>query len=729
MTIPERLPLPPEPIAAYKIGSSPYEARDELSLQGVLGFLRRRRRLILVLAAAVAVTLAAALRMQPALYEATALVLIDPREQRVLDPEQSLSSVALNSAYVDSEVEAMNARDLAVRLVEAADLRSDPEFNPAAATEAATSAAGRPDRTPDRVAAALEARRRGNTNVIEVTFAASSPEKAAQLANAAVEAYISGAIALDRAGAERADHWLQQRLAELRRQVNEREAAADAFRARAGLIAAQGSTLPEQRITQVQAAVLDARRALAEAQARHGQVQGLIARGGSPEAVAAAVNNALIRDLRGREADIARQQAELSTRYGARHPEVQNIRAERADIAGRIQLELQRIAASLASEVEVAQAQLSSLEGELRSVQGSVLEANGRMAQLRQLEREAEAARAVYQSFLERSHEITEQGGLNATRARLLSPATPPGGDNAPSLGLVLLASSILGLLAGFVAALLVEQIDDRLMGADDVEQKLGFPAVASIPIVPKNALEALPFDQRHPARFLIEKPLSAFAESLRVLRAAIVYGVGMERPRILAITSALPGEGKTTVALSLARIAAMSGERVALIDCDVRRRAINDVLDIAPERGLLEVLAGETNWRDVMGRDEDTTAHILPLSDAAIPLHDLIGSSAMRDLTQELAREYDLVLLDCGPVLAVAETRGLVALADAVVVVGRWRKTSARTLGNALAQIRATGAIIGGVVLNAVDPNAPGRISHSDSLYYVDARRAYYHA
>lgn len=714
----------PEAGSGYP-GYAAYAAPEGMTIAGVLGFVRRRLRVILAAGSAVSTAAAAFILLQPAPYEATALVLIGGSEQRVVNPEQSFSALALSTAAVDAEVEALNTREIALRLTEKLDLRKDPEFNSLLrASGTPNQSAPALDKTPDKVLGAIEAQRKGVTNIVEVSARSQDPEKAALLANATVEAYLDSLVDLGVQSAGRADAWLQQRLEELRLEVNTAETAVEQFRVEAGLLAVNGATFSERQGSEVQTALLTAEADLAEAEARRQQVAGLIRSGGSPEAIAAVINSQLIRDLRGREADVARERAELLARYGPKHPSIQDNAAELEDIRAQISSEMTRIAQSLESEVGVARARIANLEQHMAESQDMLRAGNDQLSKLRQLEREAAAARAVYESFLERSHEISEQGGLSANQARLLSAATAPSSDTAPSLLVVVLAAGVLGALAGMIAGLLAEQLDDTLDSADDLERKLGMPAMASIPEMPRKAMRALPLERMHPAQYLVQNPHSAYAEALRVVRAAIIYAPTNAPRKVVAVTSASPGEGKTTLSLSLARLAALSGERVLVVDCDVRRRSLNDLLNIAPSAGLLEVLVGQRHWREVIGRDDEGAAHIMPLSTLAAPLHDLIGSEAMRALLAELAGAYDLVILDCPPVLAVAETRALARMADMTLVVGRRRKTSARALANAIHQIQASGAVVSGVALNGVDPRSPGRTSYSDALYFQEAQK-----
>ncbi|HVY83774.1 MAG TPA: AAA family ATPase [Caulobacterales bacterium] len=712
----------PMPIARQPVATAP---QDEMSLSGIVDLLRRRAGIILSVAGVVALCVAGYLLLQPAKYEATAQIMIDPGQERVVAQQQQLSDIAPDSTFIDSQAEVLNSRHMAERLAAALHLANDPEWNTHARRGANNPL------TPsviDRVHGAIDARRSGLTHVIDLTVSARDPEKAALMANTLLSLYQQEQVEQGQQASQQASAWLSQRLDELRTELNAKEAAAETYRAQHGLLTAEGATLTEQQIRDAQIAVTSAQTDLAEKQARYQQVQSMIASGSSPDTIAGAINSETIRDLRAREADVARRQADMESRYSDAHPALQNVRAERADIERQINNEITRISSSLKSEEEVARARLASLQGHLGSVQGRLLNNSSDQVQLNQLDREAAAARAVYESFLQRAHEISDQGVLTST-SRMLSPATPPAAPASPKLTLSLAIAIVVGLIMGVIAGMLVHQFDDTLGSADDVEREVGLPAVASIPVMPKKALRNLPLRDRHPAGFLVANPLSGFAEAFRVLRASIIYSQDRQRHKIVAVTSALPGEGKTTAALCLARVAAMSGEKAILIDCDVRRRSLNDLLDIAPRAGLLEVLSGQVNWRSVIGRDEGAGTHVLPLSTTETPLQDVFGSAAMKKLMDELAAEYDLVVLDCAPVLAVAETRALVALSDMVILLGRWRKTRCRALAAAIAQIEATGASVTGVALNCIDPKAPGRYSHSDSLYYVDAGKGYYNA
>jgi capsular exopolysaccharide synthesis family protein len=512
-------------------------------------------------------------------------------------------------------------------------------------------------------------------------------------------------------------------LAELREDVQRKESAAETFRIQSGLMSAGGTTLQESQITEIQSQTLRAEADLAAAEARYRQAQQVVASGGSVESVGSVQNNSEIQSLRGREAEIARRQADLENRYLPTHPAVQSIRSEREDINRQLREATGRILAGLADEVNVARARLNTLRGSLSAATGEMGSNSSASVRLRELEREAAASRQVYESYLQRYQEIADQDQLNTSDARLLSYAQQPHAPSSPQLRVALALAIALGLVLGIGAGVAVEILDRSVKNADELEAKTGVPAIASIPTISKRMLRQMAPADRHPAGYLVARPMSAFTEALRVLRTVIVYSKLDLSSKVVAITSALPDEGKTTISACLARVAAMSGQRVVVVDCDLRKQSINDVLDVESDTGILQVLAGEVPWRAAIIRDESTDAHILPVATSGFTPRDVFGSEAMKKLLTELRANYDLVVLDCAPILAIAETRIVVQHADAVVLVARAGRSATGAVRSAIMQTEAAGGKVLGVALNCVLPHWQ---SYSDSLYFYDSKSYY---
>lgn len=725
---------------------------DPFGLQAFVRAMRRRLPLAGAIAIIVATLVGANMSLQTPLYSASALIVLDPRQQQVVNPNQEIMSdlPSTNMTVVDSEIEVLRSRRLAERLVADLGLVQNPAFNPYLAPQreapawlqAIRTTLGQPAQRPDTPAegyeAALEdmiiervwrsiaARRRGMTYAIEVSAVSPDPALAARLANAAVEAYLTLQVEDRVEAARRASGWLGERLDELRADVEEKERAVEAYRAQTGLLDAGGSSLTETQIAEVQTSVLAARADLAEKRARYRQVQELVRQGTSIEETADVLNSSAILDLRGRQSQIDRQIAELEQRYRPEHPELQSARAARDDIERQLRVEIGRIANSLRNEVEVAQSRLGALEASLSGARGELVESNDALVRLRELEREAQASQEVYQNYLRRLEEVTAQDRLNSTNARVVTNARAPRAPFSPNLRVTLALAIVLGLIAGIGTAILLELLDQTITSAERVEEKLGVAVTGTIPQVSRRYLKLLAPGEQNPAGYLVDKPMSAFAEAFRVLRTAIVYSDPDRRRRIVAVTSALPDEGKTTTALCLARVAATAGERVLVVDCDLRRRSLNEALDIAPLTGLLQVLAGEKTLEEAIVHDEHTSVEILPLAEAAFSARDVFGSDAMRELIEEMRSQYDLVIFDCPPLLAVADARVIAALSDTTLLVARWGKTQFPVLRNALHQALETGADVIGVAINRVNPRS-GATSYNDALYYYKGNKGYY--
>jgi capsular exopolysaccharide synthesis family protein len=692
-----------------------------ISLKWIFAFLVRRWILISAVAFVVAVLCFAFLALQPSRYTATALIMLQGGQDRVLAPDQMVAGDASTTPQaVDSQLEVLRSAMLAGRLVDDLRLVEDPEWNfmlrqPETANQPLTDAERAQVRQSviDYFEGSISVRRRGLTYAAEVSVTSLDPNRAAQIANRLFALFQLYQIESRLRTAERANEWLSGRVAELRADVQEKEEIAERFRAAHNLISTQGSLLTERQTTDGQVQVLNARADLAEKQARHLQVQAMINGGQSTDAIAAVLQSSVLTQLRAQESEIARRQADFESRYGDSHPLVINVRAERADVRGQINAEIRRGISALGTEVDVARARLDMLETNMSALRGELAGDNEELVQLREYEREAAAARAVYEAFLQRFHEIADQGSLRTAPAELISAATPPQQRSSPQLSLGFVLSLALGLGLGLAVAFLVEALDEGFTDGDEVERKLGAQALALVPKLRRGELRQLPVASQHPAAYLLERQVSAFTEACRVLRTSILFSAAQPKTQVVAITSALANEGKTTMSLCLARVAALSGQRVLLIDCDLRRRTVKDVLDFEPPAGLLQVLAGEVSWRQATYLDDASGMHVLPQSDSGFTPRDIFGGEDMDRLLLELREAFDLIVLDCAPVLAVADTRVVVSKADCAVMVTRWQKTPIRAVRAALAQLQSAGATVRGVALNSVDRRMPGYYSY----------------
>jgi capsular exopolysaccharide synthesis family protein len=738
------------------------------ALNNVLAMLQRRIWLVMGVFLAVSAIGVLVTLLQTPKYQSTALLVINPNPDQIV-PEKQVSGSRADAAAVDSEIEALKSPSLAARLASELKLDKDPEWNSALKDDAPATADGRrlgtaasptpqnspfahfgagPSPVPVRlpidaatlprpegfgalppvaddvalaVADAIDVQRRGLSYVVEVTAESESPGRAAEMANGLANIYLKSLSEARYDASEKANGWLRDRLDELKAEVQQKQAAAQQYRAQRNLLTAQGVSLVEQQLAQVQSALLVTSAEYAQKRAEYDLLADMAKKGGSISSLGD--TNDAMRDFRAKEADVAQRIADLQSRYGPNHPALQQAMEEKAALDVRIKEEMQRSAAKSKVESDALGARMNKQQAELASLRGELVSGNFDQVRLDALQTDAQTAQSVYESFLQRYHEIARQGTMTGVGARLLSPARPPAVPSSPHLLLNGALSVAAGLILAFLAGLLVEHFRGTVETTEEVEQRVGARALVAIPSLRQRDLKHMPTRNKTPTAYLLTKRMSQFAEAFRVLQAAILLD-NQTTSKVVAITSAMPGEGKTTMSVGLVRVAAMGGQKAIVVDCDIRMRSVNTVLGIDPAEGLQQVLSGEKPWHEIVGRDEQSGAHVLPAS--GLTSKDLFGTGAMESLIEELKQHYDLVVLDCAPVFAVADTRVVASLADAVVVVARAGKTPGRALAAAIAQLEIAGARVLGVALNRVDAQGRRR-SFYDGLYYSKAFSGYY--
>ncbi|WAC59172.1 GumC family protein [Brevundimonas sp. SL130] len=719
---------------------------ETIDLHRLIAVFRRRLKLFAAVAALVFLIVAMFTLSETPKYTATANLQINTRTQEVVDSKAVLSGLTPETSVVDTEVEALKSPELAAAVVDELRLIEDPEFNGRLQTpglvetvkgwfglapdrSAPTTEAGREaerQRVINGVGQRLSARRVGLTYSMNLSFTSESPVKASRIANLLADKYLESQLnrKLDATG--QANTFLGSRLNELRQQMQLADAAVSNYRIANNLLSSEGFTLTEQEISAYNQQLASVRAQEAEQVARLRTARAQLASGSNGDDVGEALTSQVVQNLRAQRAAISARVADMSSRYGPLHPDMVRSQRELADIDAQIQAEIRRIISNLEAQVRVAQERTGSVQSSLSAARGALASNSGASVQLRELEGNAEAARAVYQSFLDRYRQTSAQVGTEQADATLVSRASIPTSQSAPNVMLNLALSLVLGLGAGLAAVVLLEMMEAGVGTTDEIERKLGLPSIGSIPLVSSIAESA---DRGiSPIDFAVKKPLSVFAESFRSLRTSINYAAGSQASKLVVITSALPGEGKTTTAVGLAQVSAIAGSRVLLLDCDLRRRAVTRAMGLNTDAGLVELLQGTTTLEAVLKRDEASGAYILPLSNV-VATQDVFGTQAMDDLLAKLRGSFDLILMDTAPVLALADTRILAAKADMTILLVRWRKTPARATNAAVKMLQQSGAYILGAAMTQVDVNAQAKQGYGDAGYYYSEYKKYYSA
>ena len=729
------------------VPSLPSSAAETFSFRNLINIFRRRVRLfgavaLLVFLAALLVTARATPR-----YTAQAQVMLNVRQSQVLDTQQVLSNLPAETGVVDSEVEVLQSRDLARQVAEVLRLENDPEFNWAlrkpsglgaliARVQGRSLAPPAPPTTPDeirlgreRAASALrgglKVQRMGLTYIIGVSFTSLNPEKAARIANAFAGQYIANQVS-DKGGANRqANTFLEERLNQLRGEVQSAEAAVESYRSANNLLTSSGATLTEQEVSTYnqQLATAQADQAVEEARLRAARSQ--LARGSSGGDVGEALQSSVVGSLRAQRATVAARVADLQARYGPDWPALVRARQELAAIDGQIQAEIQRVISNLEARVQVARDRTASLRSTLGQTRGALASNNAASVRLNELERNAESVRKLYEGLLERYQETTNQSGNETADSRMLQAARASGAPSSPNVPVNLVLGFILALGCGLAAVVIVELMDDGLITSEDVQRRLGLPMLGTVPLLMSTADRK---DRRMaPTDYLLNRPLSAFAESFRTLRTSIMYAKLGAAAKVVVVTSALPGEGKTTTAVCLAISAAQAGLKVVIVDCDIRRRNVSRLLGVDADFGLLDVLDGSKPLTEVLLKGEASGAWVLPVAKRDFTPREVFNTAEMTALLSRLREDFDMVILDTAPVLAVAETRVLASQADAVMFLARWRKTPSKAAEAALRSLEQSEATVAGAVLTQVDVQEQARYGYGDPGYYYTAYKGYY--
>ena len=735
------------------------EGENAITIQRVIRAVRRRLSLMIAVFLLTFAGIAVWTYQLTPRYTATSRVIVNTENQNVIDITSVLSGMPANSTIVDTQAEILRSRTLIEKLVVRLDLLNDPDFNwrkakpsemdqrvgavksfiksliPFGKKEADPAAAGptvdpaEAERTEmddviSSVQNAIWVNRVGSTFIIEISATSGDPKKAAALANMLAEVYLSNQMDTKFTATRNAKDWLNSRVEDLREEVRQAESAVEAHRSRSGLLRTGDTTLTEQTIRDLNAQLSAAQSEYAEKNARLRNLDAKRKAGASVDSIAEALNSQTIGNLRAKQTELQVRKADVFRRYDEKHPDYQRVLVEEQDIARQISAELLRISSSLEQEVLIARERVNTVQARLNAEKGNLAVNNRAGVEQAALEREAQASRTLFDEFNNRFKETAKLDDITQADAIIDSYAPVPGGASFPNTTLNLALGIMLGLaLAGF-AGIVTELLDSYLSSPEEVEQVAGVPYIGQIPLLPAagNFTKA----KVKPAEYLIEKPHSGFAEAFRHLRASIMFADIDKAAKTVAVVSSLPSEGKTSMTFCLGRMAAMSGTKTIVIDGDIRLRQLTEVSGVKAEVGLLEYLFGETRLADAVVTDEKTGLHILPLTDRKHTPRDVFGSRAFDALLNMLQQTYDLIIIDTGPILLMAETRVVTSKVDQVVVCTRWRKTNRGTLRETMKILRDFHANVAGVVLTFVDLRKRSHHAYTSANYKAYAK--YYH-
>lgn len=727
-------------------------------MRDLFRILRRRRLTILVTVATLTALSGVASWLMVPKYTATAEIMINPRTSRVVNMQAVLDDLPNDVTTIETQVKLIKSRHYAERLAEQLSLPADfasrhapapserwldagrevvlglvrewmPEkwlVQSGVARPMVTSSPTAPDIVREEPAVeALIANLRVDVDgtVISIGFTAADPKEAARIVNAYATQYVDDQLKDKAAATEQASGWLGQRIQELRADLTRSENAIEAFRADNNLLDLGGGSEAERRVSDLttQLSAIQAERMTKDARLQ--SLQQLRSHGDSFPHLLEMLSSPVINALREQDLKLAAELAQRRSEFGARHPEIVRLTADRDSVARGLRLEVDNVIGGLQREVDVLKAREQAIQSNLDKAQVTAVVAKQAGVRLRDLEREAEANRTLYANFLSRYKETSEQKSLIRPDTRVIALATPPVAPSFPRIPLFVAGGFVTSVLLGTLMAFLAEQLDGKLRSAQQVERLLGIRNVGMVPSVGGRIRRAGGLQQ-----YLRKKPLSAYAEAVREVEAALKLAGDGSASNVILVTSSLPNEGKTTFALSLAMAAAFSGLRTVVVDLDFRNPSIYKQLNrnLAPD--LTDYLSRPCRLDEVVQVDDRLpNLHFLPVKRPAASPTTIVGSPQLASLISSLRCRYDRVVLDTPPLLGLTDVKAIAQHADQVVYVVRWGKTTDEIALNGLRALRDAQVKLLGSVLTQVNLRTHARLRYGDASQYYKHYKKYY--
>lgn len=722
--------------------------------------LRRKGSIVLCVVAFVALA-AVYLFLATPVYTSMTQILLDDSMTKYAEDQPPAANAQQLDTQIASAVEILKSTELALRVVDAQKLADNdtvldagqspvdlvksgikliasaltPGGPPVSETDARN---GRRQKAAAMLQQALGVERVSRSSVIAVSYRSTDRMLAARITKAYADAYLNDQLNANFDATERASVWLQERLTDLRNRSQQAALDVANFKAANGLTSANGELMSDQQLADLNKQLIVAQADTASASARYNQFKSIVDQG--PEA---AVNNAaissgqtdnsVIQDLRTRYLSVSRREQEITTNYGADHPQAVQLRGEKEDLTRQIFQELKQLTSSYRNEFEVAQSREQSLRENIRHLTGKNSESDKSIVQLNDLEQRATALKTLYESYLGRYEEASQQQSFPIAKARVISEAGIPTSPSSPKKTMTLGLAIVLGLMAGGALTAFQEFRERFFRVEGDVRSILGLKFLGYLPLVGKPPRERKVFQPRKDPlpqtaeapddgasferimRIVLEAPRSVFAETLRNAKLASDVMFQGKSDRVIGVVSALPGEGKSTTAANFAALLASSGKRTLLIDADLRNPGLTQMLKSPPQQGLVEAVLGEVPWASAVKVDSRTKLAILPVvtNDHLMHTSELLASQGMFNLMENARKMFDYIVVDLAPLGPVVDAKAFAPQVDGFLFVTEWGQTPTsivRDIVNAEPQIKQK---ILGVILNKTDMAELGKFSN----------------
>lgn len=686
-----------------------------LNPKAVFDLARRNARRIISTAVVLFIIFASLILLMTPRYSGTAIVLVDPRQQRVLQSDAVLSGIGNDMAAVDSQVEVIQSAPLALKVISELKLDQDPEFLPANGileiirSLVSNRSESRMQYVLSRFASNLKVRRRGVTYILEIEFLSRDAEKAARIANAIATAYVDQQADAKSSATSDASKWLGDRLADLRKQARDADAAVALYKADKGLVnTGEKRSVVEQQLADTNQQLILARVRVEEMRARLKQIEKAASNPAAKDSLVDALSSPVIAGLRAQYTLAAKNSAELAQSLGPLHPAIRTSNAELAAISRQIDMEISRLSLGVRHEFEAAQERERSLETSLAKLKTAMGSNDQSTVRLHELERESEAAQAILQRSLARYKETKEQEGVQAVEVRVISPAAVPLSPTGPNRKLLLAIAAMASVLLALAITMIMEALGPTsglapLPGSPRRSGKNTGDAAAGLPIL--GYLPDVPARDRATAGLEESPGLSTtpFFDAVRRLASDFVTG-HRERPYMLAVSGASAGCGASAVALALADSLAQMHNSVLLIDARLRSP---QQAEVKQRFGLHQAMQASLSIDFTISKGGRGTADVLHCGFAnPADFADVLDSDLFDAIFDKLRMKYSVIVVDTGAPVTAVQGQRFIALADSAILVISENGRSVAESNKFQNAIQACSEKLDGAVLNKVDPD-----------------------
>ena len=698
--------------------------------------IRRQLSKILILSVIITIIAALASMVMTPVYRATATLLIESQEAKVLSIEEVYGIGKASDEYYLTQFEILKSRELAKRVVLALNLVDVPEFNPHHEANAKSfSIRGTINNilgvekepptdeqilesTVGRFAKAVDISPVRSTQLVKVSVESESPSMAVTAANELADQFIESQLDAKVEVTQKAATWLSDRLGGLKQKLEESEKKLQEFREANNLVDVQGvNTLVAKQIDEITRKLVEARSQRVELQGTYQQLRSL----GSLtyenlSSLPSILASPVVSRLRENETTAELKVSELRKRYGPLHPKMIAAESDLDAVRESVLTQMKRIATSLESNYLVARSKEESLQKALQEVKSDAQGLNRTEFTLNEYVREVNTNRQLYDAFFNRVSETSATGDLQTANARVVDPAIKPGVPIAPNKKLIVAAALFLSVMFGVALAFLYDVLDSTVKNPDDVDRKLGVPMLGLLPFV---GSKKEPAETEQLVRAFVDDQQSGFKESVRTLRTSLTLASMEQSAQVILVTSSIPGEGKTTTSSNVAEAFGQM-EKTLLIDCDMRRPSVAKKFSLPHGKpGLSNAVA----YPDTL----DSCIQSVPslgidvIAAGPIPPNplELLASKNFKAILDTLRDRYQRIIIDSAPMQAVSDALYLSSLADGVVYVVKADHTKDKLALSGISRLDDNNARLLGVVLNQVDVEREAKYTDSHAGYY----------